>query len=203
MAFCGCAPRVASPSFVKSTSEGRQPWAGGRNPFGIGDAVSGAEQAGRTPYASRDSVAALPLCTVSQCFQPAGRPNTLRAQPMRGGARLKPCRDTPRLHQSFQEGFPCAAVAAASARSQSASVRLYALARAPRGQGDSLVTRDEGIFDSFLRTLLQVQPQRSSNQFLLAQRRSASPFAQQGDQVLIQTYGHRNCSHGVDVQQIT
>jgi len=29
-------PRVASPSFVKSTSEGRQPWALMRNPFGIG-----------------------------------------------------------------------------------------------------------------------------------------------------------------------
>src|SRR5882762_7938851 len=28
--------RVAWPSFVKSTSEGRQPWAEGRNPFGIG-----------------------------------------------------------------------------------------------------------------------------------------------------------------------
>ena len=28
-------PRVASPSFVKSTTEGRQPWAGGHNPFGI------------------------------------------------------------------------------------------------------------------------------------------------------------------------
>src|SRR5258708_2758566 len=30
-------PRVASPSFVKSTSEGRQPWALMRNPFGIED----------------------------------------------------------------------------------------------------------------------------------------------------------------------
>src|SRR5882672_9006553 len=28
-------PRVASPSFVKSTSEGRQPWALRRNPVGI------------------------------------------------------------------------------------------------------------------------------------------------------------------------